>query len=106
MRNTQDWSHILPEITSALVLVSDRDLALTYVNPTAEDKLGYKADELIGEHIRVLVPPERQDGMMEFLETLTKAQAPVVVEHGGGVAVGAHHGPAVLGGRVGRAVPG
>jgi PAS domain S-box-containing protein len=37
-------------------------------NPGAERLYGYRADEIVGQHISVLVPPERRDELEQALE--------------------------------------
>ncbi len=75
-----EWSQIIPESTSALVLVTDAQGVLTYVNPAGESMLGYASGELIGEHLRVLLPPDKGPTMEDFVRDLTRVQAPTTVE--------------------------
>jgi PAS domain S-box-containing protein len=42
-------------------------------NPGAERLFGYTADEIVGQSIRVLIPPDRQNEEAEILARLSRA---------------------------------
>ena len=52
--NTQ-WGNFLAAVPDT-VIVSNDDGVIVYANPAVESVLGYRADELIGEPVEVLVP--------------------------------------------------
>ena len=45
--------------------IEDADGIITFVNPAMEELLGYTADELVGQHWRIITPPEEVGRIQE-----------------------------------------
>jgi len=45
--------------------IEDADGIITFVNPAMEELLGYTADELVGQHWRIIAPPEEVGRIQE-----------------------------------------
>ena len=49
-------------------------------NVGAERMYGYRADEIVGKPISILVPPDRQDEVQRIIDTIAKGESVAVVE--------------------------
>ena len=52
-----DWRNLMGAVPD-FVIVSNRDGRIVYVNPAVERFFGYKPDELLGNSVDILVPPQ------------------------------------------------
>jgi PAS domain S-box-containing protein len=68
----------LVESSQDAILAKTLDGRITYWNAAAERLYGYTAEEVIGEHVCVLAPPDRKDEIDVLLERLRQGEK---VEH-------------------------
>ncbi|WP_187329342.1 ATP-binding protein [Halomicronema hongdechloris] len=72
LRKSEARFQQLVEQTNEWVWEIDRDLAFSYVNPKAEDLLGYAAGELVGHQFQDFMP---EDAAIRFMTVLEHAVA-------------------------------
>ena len=79
-RATRDSEHLAAIVRSSddAILSKDRNAIITSWNLGAERLYGYTAEEVIGQSVALLIPPERQG---EELEIVAKILAGERVEH-------------------------
>jgi PAS domain S-box-containing protein len=79
-RATLDSEHLAAIVRSSddAILSKDRNAIITSWNLGAERLYGYTADEMVGQSVAVIIPPERQG---EELEIVAKILAGERVEH-------------------------
>jgi PAS domain S-box-containing protein len=58
------------ESSNDAIITKSLDGTITAWNRAAEQLFGYSATEVVGKHIRVIVPPERRDEMYDILERI------------------------------------
>ncbi|MFD1659256.1 PAS domain S-box protein [Streptomyces caeni] len=68
----------LVESSQDAILAKTLDGRITYWNAAAQRLYGYTAAEILGRHMSVLAPPERQDEIVTLLERLRRGEK---VEH-------------------------
>ena len=79
-RFERDAQHLAAIVKSSDDAMISKDLNGTIVswNPAAEQLFGYAADEVIGQSIRLIVPPDRQAEEDRVLETIRRGE---VIDH-------------------------
>jgi PAS domain S-box-containing protein len=69
----------LTEATQDAIVVADQEGRITLFNPAAERLFGYPADEVLGQNIQMLMPPEYADRHQQgFRRYLATRQAQVI----------------------------
>ena len=68
----------IAETSFDAIVTKSLDGIVTSWNPAAQQLFGYTADEIVGQSIRVLIPPERQSEEDDILERIRTGQR---VEH-------------------------
>jgi PAS domain S-box-containing protein len=56
------------------IITKSLDGIITAWNRAAEQLFGFTADEVVGKHIRTIVPPERRDEMYDILERIGRGE--------------------------------
>lgn len=64
------------------IILTNRDGVIVLVNPAAEKMFGYKADELAGQNIEILVPQNYRHSHVKLREGFYKAPKDRVMGHG------------------------
>jgi PAS domain S-box-containing protein len=62
------------EYSEDAIISKDLDGIIRSVNPAAERIFGYRADELIGQPVRILIPPDRQAEEDEIMAKLRRRE--------------------------------
>jgi PAS domain S-box-containing protein len=73
-RATQAYLAAIVESSEDAILAKDLNGVIQSCNPTAERLFGYSAAELIGQSIRILIPPERHAEEDEILARIRAGQ--------------------------------
>jgi PAS domain S-box-containing protein len=76
-RADQVQQHIVAIVESSADAILSKNIngIITSWNPGAERLYGYGAEEIIGKHISILSPPERQDEISSMLERLRRGDS-------------------------------
>ena len=59
-RRLQEFSQNIIQSMAEGIVIEDAEGVITFVNPAAAEMLGYKPEELVGQHWTVTVPPDQQ----------------------------------------------
>jgi PAS domain S-box-containing protein len=62
------------ECSNDAIITKSLDGIVTAWNRAAEELFGYTAAEVVGKHIRAIVPPERRDEMYDVLERIAQGE--------------------------------
>lgn len=60
------------EHSEQVVISADPAGKIIFINPAVERVFGYKVEELVGQHMSILVPPEQEVQLKEILEEVMK----------------------------------
>jgi PAS domain S-box-containing protein len=63
------------ESSNDAIITKSLDGTITAWNRAAEDLFGYSSAEAVGQHIRMIVPPDRRDEMYDILERISRGEA-------------------------------
>jgi PAS domain S-box-containing protein len=63
-------------ISADAIITADRSLQITYANPSAEKLFGYRAGELIGKPLNLLLPPEHRSGHEAQIRRFEREDSP------------------------------
>jgi PAS domain S-box-containing protein len=64
----------LLDSTEDAILAKDRNGTITYWNAAAERLYGYRADEIVGRSVSLLIPPERKGELERILDTVGRGE--------------------------------
>jgi PAS domain-containing protein len=67
------WQAVLDAARDAIVSI-DQNGIVTLFNRTAEEIFGYSASEVLGENVRMLMPPPYQEEHDQYLENYRKTR--------------------------------
>ena len=73
-RAAQAYLAAIVDSSDDAILSKDLDGIIQSCNARAEQMFGYKADELIGHSIRILIPPERQEEEDDILARIRRGE--------------------------------
>ncbi|MGE5156567.1 MAG: PAS domain S-box protein [Gemmatimonas sp.] len=62
------------ESSNDAIITKSLDGTITAWNRAAEDLFGYSSAEAVGQHIRLIVPPDRRDEMYEILDRIGRGE--------------------------------
>jgi len=69
--------HLLVEIVESsedAILSKDRNGFITFWNSGAERMYGYRAEEVVGQHVSIIAPPEKKDDIRAIMEKLLRGE--------------------------------
>jgi PAS domain S-box-containing protein len=83
----EEWFHTLALTASDAILLIDEKSTILFVNPATEEIFGYKAEEMLGQQLTMLMPEhvrqKHKDGIKQYIETEKKAFPWINVEQVG-----------------------
>ncbi len=66
LKQSEEKYRRMVEVTGDVVYTSDYNGFFTYINPAAENLIGYKQDEIIGKHFTYFIAPDWKQRVQEF----------------------------------------
>jgi PAS domain S-box-containing protein len=75
---SQGLAEAIVESSDDAILSKDRDARITSWNPAAERLYGYTAEEAVGQHISLIIPPDRAGEERRILERILAGER---IEH-------------------------
>jgi PAS domain S-box-containing protein len=73
LRASEDRYRVLAETASEAIIMIDQDSKILFVNPATEEIFGYRREEILGQELTILIPPELRPrhlaAIRRYLET-------------------------------------
>lgn len=69
------WLSAMVESTSDAIIGATLDMQIIIWNPGAERMYGFTADEIVGQHLSLLVPPDRHRELEEIIEIIKRSES-------------------------------